>query len=130
MRVTGDVDPGAEQRSRAELADQIRQKIVSEKLTVGAKLPSYRDLAKEFRAAPNTVGEAMRLLATEGRVKIKPNARAEVSDPRTQATTADQQLQEARIGLTEVRDQLRAVRRDVDALESRVTDLIAGLPND
>ncbi|SDH16433.1 GntR family transcriptional regulator, uxuAB operon transcriptional repressor [Lentzea fradiae] len=130
MIVTGDVETGAEQRNRAELADLLRQEIDSGKYPVGTKLPSYRQLAEMFGAAPNTVGEAVRMLAAEGRVKVKPNAGAVVADPDDQPKTPEQQLQEARAGLVEVREQLRSVRRDVDALDSRVADLIAGLPAD
>ncbi|MCX2949970.1 winged helix-turn-helix domain-containing protein [Lentzea sp. NEAU-D7] len=126
--MTGDVETGAEQRNRAELADLLRREIDSGKYPVGTKLPSYRQLAEMFGAAPNTVGEAVRTLAAEGRVRVKPNAGAVVAVPHPK--TPEQQLQEARAGLVEVRERLRSVRRDVDALDSRVADLIAGLPAD
>lgn len=119
-----------EQRSRQELADLLRQEIDSGKYPVGSKLPSYRQLAVMLDAAPNTVGEAVRLLANEGRVTIRPNAGAVVADPSARPATSEDQLRDTRSGLVELREHLRSVRQTVDALEDQVSDLIGRLPTD
>jgi DNA-binding FadR family transcriptional regulator len=119
-----------EQRTRTELADLLRHEIDSGKYPVGSKLPSYRQLAVMFGAAPNTVGEAVRVLASEGRVTIRPNAGVLVADPAERSNTPEDQLRDARTGLLDLREQLRSVRETVDNLEDRVTDLIGRLPAD
>ena len=119
-----------EQKTRVELADQLRQEIDSGKYPTGTKLPSYRQLAARFGAATNTVGEAVRLLASEGRVSIRPNAGAVVVDPTGRATTPEDQVREVRSDLSDVREQLRSVRRAVDDLTDRVGALIDRLPLD
>jgi DNA-binding FadR family transcriptional regulator len=119
-----------EQRTRAELADLLRHEIDSGKYPVGSKLPSYRQLAVMFGAAPNTVGESVRMLASEGRVLIRPNAGVVVADPTERANTPEVQLRDARSGLLGLREQLRSVRETVDDLEDRVSDLISRLPAD
>lgn len=125
-----DVETGSEQRNRAELADLLRHEIDSGKYPVGTKLPSYRQLAEMYGAAPNTIGEAVRILATEGRVKVKPNAGAVVSNHNAKATSPEQHLRDTRAGLVELRTQLRAVRREVDAIDERLEDLLTDLPAD
>ncbi|GAA2690660.1 MULTISPECIES: winged helix-turn-helix domain-containing protein [Actinosynnema] len=124
-----DVENAPEQRSRAQLADKIRRGIDDGEYSVGKQLPSYRDLAKLLGAAPNTVGEAVRQLAAEGRVRIKANARAVVCEVGDAPLTADQQIRAARADLLDVRDKLRSVRRDLDALERQVGSLIDRLPS-
>ncbi|MEU7524648.1 winged helix-turn-helix domain-containing protein [Saccharothrix sp. NPDC042600] len=123
-----DTDSGADQRSRVEIADLLRRRIDAGDYPVNERLPSYRELAKSLGAAPNTVGEAVRLLAAEGRVRIRRNAGAVVCDPSERPTTVEEQVQEARAGLLDVQDQLRTVRQAVDALEDAVSDLIGRLP--
>ena len=125
-----DVETGSEQRNRAELADLLRQEIDSGKYPVGTKLPSYRQLAEMHGAAPNTIGEAVRILAAEGRVKVKPNAGVVVADRNAKPASPDQHLRDTRASLVELRAQLRAVRRDVDAIDERLEDLISDLPSD
>lgn len=125
-----DVETGSEQRNRAELADLLRQEIDSGKYPVGTKLPSYRQLAEMHGAAPNTIGEAVRILAAEGRVKVKPNAGVVVADRNAKAASPDQHLRDTRASLVGLRTQLRAVRREVDAIDERLEDLISDLPSD
>lgn len=125
-----DVETGSEQRNRAELADLLRHEIDSGKYPIGTKLPSYRQLADMHGAAPNTIGEAVRILAAEGRVKVRPNAGAVVSDPNAKPTSPEQHLRDTRASLIELRAQLRTVRRDVDAIDGRIEDLLSDLPAD
>jgi GntR family transcriptional regulator len=50
------------------IADSLRDLIKDEKFDVGEPLPSVRKLADEYKAAPNTVASAIRLLREEGLV--------------------------------------------------------------
>jgi DNA-binding FadR family transcriptional regulator len=126
--VSAEADPGAEQRSRSEIAARLRQDIDAGVYPVGAKLPSYRQLGAELGAAPNTVGEAVRSLAREGLVTVRPQSGVVVSDPSARPAAPDDQLREMRAELLEVRDELRAVRRTVDELDDQVSSLIGRLP--
>ncbi|WP_157767939.1 winged helix-turn-helix domain-containing protein [Actinosynnema pretiosum] len=124
-----DVENAAEQRSRAQLADEIRRDIDAGRYPVGDRLPGYRELGRRMGAAPNTVGEAVRQLAAEGRVRIKANAGAFVCEVDDEPLTAEQQIREARADLLDLRDKLRSVRRELDALDDKVGDLIDRLPS-
>ena len=118
----------AEQRSRAEIADRLRREIESGAYPAGSKLPSYRQLASTFGAAPNTVGEAMRLLASEGRVVIRPQAGAVVVDSSDVVVSAEARLAAARSELVVLREELRSIRQAVDQIDGRVAELISRLP--
>lgn len=48
-----------------QLADKLRYGILSGKIGIGHKLPSYRQLAKQLRINPATVQKAYRCLVTE-----------------------------------------------------------------
>jgi DNA-binding GntR family transcriptional regulator len=49
-----------------EIAESLRQQIASGELQPGARLPSVRDTAQQWRCTPGTVGRAYRQLADEG----------------------------------------------------------------
>lgn len=127
-RVETDEVAGAESRSRSELADQLRALIQSGTYAVGDKLPGYRTLASQLRAAPNTIGEAIRLLAAEGLLVVKPNSGAYVSDPADRQGSAEDQLREARAGLLALRTQSHSVRQALDELDARMASMLDKLP--
>jgi GntR family transcriptional regulator, transcriptional repressor for pyruvate dehydrogenase complex len=58
-------------RAFEDIADQIKTAILSGKLCSGDKLPSERDLAKEFQVGRVSIREALRMLETMGFVKIR-----------------------------------------------------------
>lgn len=120
----------AEPCNRTELAAALRREIGAGNYAIGSKLPSYRDLATRFRAAPNTVGEAIRMLAAEGVVLIKPNVGAFVAEPEQQPRSVSDQLRDTRAGLVGVRDQVRATQRTLSELEIKVTTLLGDLPTE
>lgn len=105
---------------RTEIAAQLRRDIDEGKYSTGAKLPPYRQLARDMGAAPNTVGEAIRLLASDGVVTVRRNARAVVNDPAA-VPPADRQIREE---LTEVRDELHELKGRIAALDSKVTGVL------
>lgn len=127
-RVDENAEPSTELRNRAELADQLRRDIELGKYQVDQKLPSYRALASKLGAAPNTVGEAVRLLAAEGRVVIKPQSGAYVVAQTDRPLTAEDRLHNARQGLLSLREELRAAQHVLSDLESRLSDILASLP--
>lgn len=112
---------------RTEIAAQLRADITSGKYKIGEKLPSYRQLATMFGAAPNTVGEAVRLLAGEGLVAVKPNSRASVRSPSDETPSSEERLALTRNELADVQSELRQVRTQLNALDQRVSSLLSQL---
>ncbi len=60
------ISAGSPQSIYRQIADQIRQAIVSGKLNVGDAVPSVRQLAKELAINPNTVAKAYAELTRDG----------------------------------------------------------------
>lgn len=111
---------------RNEIADALRRDITSGKYRAGDRLPGYRDLAAMFGAAPNTVGEAVRMLAAEGLVARRTTSRAVVLSP-DETETESERLESARVELQDVHSELQDVRERLVALEDRVTDVLGKL---
>lgn len=111
--------------SRNEIADQLRDDINKGIYVTGDKLPSYRQLATRLGAAPNTVGEAVRLLAAENLVRIRQTNRAVVCSPAEAEAPKDSEsamrrtFDETRTELHEVRAQLRDLDRRISGLLSK-----------
>jgi DNA-binding transcriptional regulator YhcF (GntR family) len=74
-----------------QLADQIKRGIYSEKLTIGEKLPTVRQLAYDLDVAPNTVAKAYYLLQDEGLLELKGRKGTFVSEGWKQAVQKDSQ---------------------------------------
>lgn len=112
--------------SRTEIAAQLRDDINKGTYPAGDKLPSYRQLAEEFGAAPNTVGEAVRLLAAENLVRIKQTNRAVICSPE-EAELPEDSEHAMRSKVDETRSELREVRAQIKALDRQVSDLLSKL---
>lgn len=112
--------------SRTEIADQLRDDINKGTYATGDKLPSYRALAAKFGAAPNTVGEAVRLLAAENLVRIRQTNRAVVCSPGEAEPPEDPEA-DLRTKFDEARTELHEVRSQVRALDRRISDLLSKL---
>ncbi|QEG42318.1 GntR family transcriptional regulator [Roseimaritima ulvae] len=65
-----------------QIADQIRQAVVSGSLSVGDGLPSVRALAKELVVNPNTVAKAYAELTRDGILESQPGRGVSVGTPR------------------------------------------------
>lgn len=65
------ISPVATGRRSDDVAEQIRNLIVSERLAEGARLPAERDLAARFGASRPTVSQALRSLSLMGLVEVR-----------------------------------------------------------
>src|SRR5260370_39968207 len=72
---SGLVAPVAMARASSSISDQIRQAIVTGKLTEGERLPPERTLAEQFGVSRVTVRDALRGLEAMGLVEVRVGAR-------------------------------------------------------
>lgn len=112
---------------RAEIAAQLRSRILSGEYGTGERLPGYRVLATDLGAAPNTVGEAVRLLAAEGLLSVRPGAPAVVRSPDETERTPEERMAATHAELSAVRDDVRNVRSQLGDMERRLSELLSGL---
>ncbi len=68
------------QRLYRQIADQLRQLIVSGEFTVGARLPAERDLAKQLGVSRPSVREALIAMEVEGWVEVRTGSGVYVLD--------------------------------------------------
>jgi DNA-binding FadR family transcriptional regulator len=104
------------------LADVLRTEIVSGICPPGSRIPSYRQLRNAHGVALNTAQAAIRMLAAEGLVEIRPARGAYVRD-----NTRDGDGQTLRAELADLRAALRRSKEDLAAAESRVAVLLSRL---
>lgn len=105
------------------LASVLRTEIVSGACPPGSRIPSYRQLRDAHGIALNTAQAAIRMLAAEGLVEIRPARGAYVRD-----NTRDGDGRTLRTELADLRTALRRSREDLDAAESMVAVLLTRLP--
>src|SRR5258705_4910737 len=67
-------NPRPVRRAYDQVADQVREWIMSGTLDVGDQLPSEGELAQQFRTSRSTVREALRLLASANLTETRPGA--------------------------------------------------------
>src|SRR6266542_3179450 len=67
--------PIAVARASSSIADQIRQAIVTGRLTQGSRLPPERELAEQFGVSRVTVRDALRALEAMGLIDVRVGAR-------------------------------------------------------
>ena len=105
--------PYRSRRAFEHVADQIKQAILTKRLTDGDRLPPERELAEQFEVGRVTVREALRTLETMGLIQIRmgstggayvwassPNSMPAMIMDRLQLDgTTHEQMIEARIGL-------------------------------
>ena len=114
----------AERHASKVLADALRAKIASGAYPAGARLPSYRQLRDEHGVALNTAQAAIRQLAADGLVEIRPGSGAYARDKASEATRP------LRAELTDLRAALRKSRQDLAAAEQKVAGLLSRLAQD
>jgi DNA-binding FadR family transcriptional regulator len=62
-------------RAYEQVADQLREMILSGALATGDRLPSEHDLASRFHTSRSTIREALRLLSSESLIVTRPGVR-------------------------------------------------------
>ncbi|WP_435582320.1 GntR family transcriptional regulator [Amycolatopsis thermoflava] len=113
---------------RSEIAAQLRRQITLGHYKPGDKLPSQRTLAADLGAAPNTVGEALKILAGEGLLQVRPKSGATVMEPASGERQSTDPVADAREALTEIQVGLRAARSHLNALDRQVSEALERLP--
>jgi DNA-binding transcriptional regulator YhcF (GntR family) len=108
------------------VADELRSQIASGRYPAGTALPSYRQLAAEYKVAVNTAMAAVHSLRDEGLVVGKPNAAAYVSDRPDQADTKHE-LRSLRTEVGDLQRRLRQAGADFAAIDDRLSDVMARL---
>lgn len=106
------------QRSKPEkaaqvVARQVKQAVLSGKLSVGDKLPAERELIAQFGYSRSVVREALRLLEDDGLIRLQAgrNGGAVVTNPGTSQimSNIDMLLRLQQTGLREVHDAQRLI---------------------
>ena len=67
------IDHGSDEWPYEQLARHFREAIRSGELAPGSRLPSIQDLVTESGLTPKTIQRAMKLLETEGLVRVRPS---------------------------------------------------------
>jgi DNA-binding FadR family transcriptional regulator len=116
--------PSSETHASKLLAGTLRAAIADGTYPAGARLPSYRKLRDEHDVALNTAQAAVRILAAEGLVEIRPGSGAYVRE------SPGERARPLRSELTELRAVLRQSRQDLAAAEEKVAALLSRLPPD
>jgi DNA-binding FadR family transcriptional regulator len=114
--------PTADRIASRQLADTLRAQIASGAYPPGSKIPSYRQLRDSHHVALNTAQAAIRILAADGLVEIRPAKGAYV---RGDADGKDLTL---RAELADLQAVLRRSKQDLAAAEMTVASLLARLP--
>jgi DNA-binding FadR family transcriptional regulator len=114
--------PESDRHASRKLADVLRAGITRGTYPPGTRLPSYRQLRDEHHLALNTAQAAIRILAAEGLVDIRPARGAYV-----RSTNGDTGMT-LRSELTELQAALRKSRQELHAAESTVAAILARLP--
>jgi DNA-binding FadR family transcriptional regulator len=114
--------PNADRAASRHVADALRAQIASGAYPPGSKIPSYRQLRDAHHVAQNTAQAAVRLLAAEGLVEIRPASGAYVRG------VPDGENLTVRAELANLRAVLRRSKQDLAAAETAVTSLLARLP--
>jgi DNA-binding GntR family transcriptional regulator len=116
-------EPDAERHASRRLADAIKAQIAAGVYPAGTRLPSYRRLRDEHGIALNTAQAAIRLLAAEDLVEIRPGSGAFVRS----SARPGQQQPPLRSELADLQAMLRKSRHDLTAAERAVAGLLTRL---
>jgi DNA-binding FadR family transcriptional regulator len=115
-------NPETDRNASKLLADALRAQIEDGAYPPGSKIPSYRQLRDDHHVALNTAQAAIRMLAAEGIVEIRPSKGAYVR------LATDSGAPTVRAELTSLRAVLRRNSKDLAAAERQLASLLARLP--
>jgi DNA-binding GntR family transcriptional regulator len=108
------LDPDDPQPAYLQVADALRGRLRDGQLAAGAKLPNHAELIDEYGVSLGTIKRALGVLQSEGLIVSRRGEGAFVrSRPPERAETAGAED-------SDVRAQLAALARRVEALERRV----------
>lgn len=114
--------PNADRTASRQLADALKAEIAAGAYPPGSKIPSYRQLRDSHHVALNTAQAAIRILAVDGLVEIRPAKGAYVrGNPSGNGSTLREEL-------ADLQAVLRRGKRDLAAAETTVAGLLARLP--
>ncbi|MBN2212255.1 MAG: GntR family transcriptional regulator [Sedimentisphaerales bacterium] len=74
------INPSSDRPVYQQLIDQIKRDIALDRLRVGDKLPTVRQLAAKLLINPNTIAKVYRTLESDGIIRTRPGAGAFVSE--------------------------------------------------
>ena len=74
MNEGGALDIQPVKRAYQQVADQLREMIISGELRVGERLPTETELCERFKTSRSTVREALRILASQSLIDTRPGA--------------------------------------------------------
>jgi len=114
--------PSPDRTASRQLADALRAQIAAGAYPPGSKIPSYRQLRDSHHVAVNTAQAAIRMLAADGLVEIRPASGAYVRG------AADGKDLTLRAELADLQAVLRRSKQDLAAAETAVASLLARLP--
>jgi DNA-binding FadR family transcriptional regulator len=114
--------PETDRSASKQLADALRGDIEAGSYPAGSKLPSYRHLRDAHHVALNTAQAAIRILAAEGLVEIRPAQGAYVREQ------ADGNGPTLRAELADLQAVLRRSRKDLATAEKALAGLLSRLP--
>jgi DNA-binding transcriptional regulator YhcF (GntR family) len=115
--------PDSDRFASRRLAGILRTEIAGGAYPPGTRLPSYRQLRDEHHVALNTAQAAIRILAVEGLVEIRPARGAYVREGANGGAAPT-----LRAELTDLQAALRRSRRNLGAAENAVADILTRLP--
>ena len=115
--------PSTDHTASRQLADALRAQIAGGAFPPGSKIPSYRQLRDSHHVALNTAQAAIRMLAADGLVEIRPARGAYVRGG--PGNGKDLALRDE---LADLQVVLRRSRHDLAAAETAVASLLARLP--
>jgi len=115
--------PSTDHTASRQLADALRAQIAGGAFPPGSKIPSYRQLRDSHHVALNTAQAAIRMLAADGLVEIRPASGAYVRD-----VPGNGKNPTLRDELADIQAVLRRSRKDLAAAETAVASLLARLP--
>jgi DNA-binding FadR family transcriptional regulator len=111
--------PGPDRFASRRLADALRAEIRNGTYPPGARMPSYRQLRDVHHVAQNTAQAAVRLLAAEGLVDIRPARGAYVRENPDEGSDLHAELASLQAILHRSRQELTEAESTVAALLAR-----------
>jgi GntR family transcriptional regulator len=117
------LDPADRRPPYRQVADQLRQAITSGAYAPGERLPSRRQLAREYGIAPMTLGSALNVLREEGLVAIAHGSGVYVQEPSERPETSapdSRRVAELEADVSELRHHVAALREQVADIYARI----------